>query len=247
MPVTTRRKSSGLISARAATADAQSPQRESFLFIFLCGEGPVITQVMKRFLSCGKLQQNRHQGIPKHTGVSPLTNPERLGGGALPRTTPGPFPSSSSRRGTAIAGPASLGQLSQDTSVLPLLGEWSPVMGHLVGNFIIRPKLWFYSWLLLSISYQVSSSLGLAKNFKIPPQTTSVWLRPFGCSAFSLPSDPWSTCPSAACSPARPPARPWAQRRAGHPGQWALLLQHLTLRSGEERHTVCVRHRVGAK
>lgn len=39
MPMTTRCKSSGLISAPATTTDAQSTQRENFLFIFLCGEG----------------------------------------------------------------------------------------------------------------------------------------------------------------------------------------------------------------
>lgn len=108
MPMTTRRKSSGLISARAATADAQSTQRESFLFIFLCGEGALIPQVMKRFLSCGKLQQNRHQGIPRQTGVSSLTNPARLGGGALSQGPHrGLFPSSSSQRWRYIVGTAS--------------------------------------------------------------------------------------------------------------------------------------------
>lgn len=59
----------------------------------------MITQVMKRFLSCGKLQQNRHQGIPRQTGSSALTNPESLGMGALlSRTTLGLVPCCSSLR-----------------------------------------------------------------------------------------------------------------------------------------------------
>lgn len=38
---------------------------------------------MKSLLSCGKLQRNRHQGIPRQAGVSSLANPKRLRMGAL--------------------------------------------------------------------------------------------------------------------------------------------------------------------
>lgn len=84
----------------------------------------MITQVMKRFLSCGELQQNRHQGIPRQTGGSALTNPKASGMGTLlARTTLGLLPCRASLRSVFSITSAQPAAPIDFSAFIPALGE----------------------------------------------------------------------------------------------------------------------------